>query len=347
MPDLPATYVAGQLGHLADHADIAAMLSGPVTYLVPGDSIAAGVAKAAADKFTYGASTLRFLGTHVAGVNEVFSIPAGVDVNMRGGTLKVRGAAGQLGFDNADSTYFLRVNGNNEAVLPLRIGTGAGGAGGKCLFEGIYVTQVGAGGTCCRIDNLQNSTILNYRHTNVDLAVLGLVIDNGCKNLYFFSSFPTHCGLGPDVLITTSGGTQRTSKIVFYAGLTELEPGGTGWRLEDCDDIVIRDFAMNGGGNAGASILCVAGGNRGGSPHGPASITIDNVQFKSRPIVLQVDTGATEVHIESCSGQFMGTLYQINNPSVRVYERRHFGTFWTTKFATTGGAVEATCILPG
>lgn len=315
-----------------------------IYYIKPGDDIATAISLAVAG----GYDMIRFLpGDHNSDTDEVITYPPNMFLDMRGAMLHLHGAASQFYIPDVgnNTSFFIRVSGSDESLNPLKIGTGMVGSGGLALFENIYVTQVGAGGTCCRIDHLQNSVINNYRHRNVDLATNGLIIDNGTKNLFIFGCFPSKAANGPNVVITTSSGSQRTSKIGIYGGLSENGPTGQGWRFEDCEDVSIHDMALNltGGTNTVPAFLLQAGGNRDGTgPKGPSSIKIDNPQTKGFGIALQIETAAT-VHYTEGTG-FVDTLYQVNNVNARIFEQALWTTFWTTRFATTVGAVESTVV---
>lgn len=280
-------------------------------------------------------------------------------------TLRCTTAVAGLHIPKPDSVYLgLTINGNNIALGTDATGMGADavlkigteydvdpplphvpgfGEGAKAVFFNISANKAGAGGIGCAIHNLQNSDFYDLRVNDCDNASVALLIDNGSKNLNFFGIWPTVCPIS--VKVTTSGGTQRTSKINFIGGLLEL--AGVGIRLEDCEQITISQMGMNGqSGTAG--VYCVAGGNRdtnsdgtGDGVKGPTSIHVFDCQIKGFTSAFQLDTGVT-LHVAGCTIAGSTQTYKVESNSARIIEYRPHFNEASTVYTSVGGYSQQT-----
>lgn len=312
-------------------------------------------AVAAANAVTGGA--VLWLGGGLWTTSNLLTVDSGVGILGVNANLRFNAAGAGLHIPDADSFYIGFTVDGMEGVLGFtgalgtnasgtgadalfKIGTQAGGVSGKAYFERITVRRVGVGGIGCAIHNLQNSNLVDFRVNDSALGSIGLLIDNGCKNVNFFGAWPTN--VPTCVKITTSDGTQRTSKINFYTGLCEVFTAAA-FRLEDCEQVLIDNVAMNGAGSgAPIGIHLVAGGNRSGTgAKGPSTVQIYGCEFAGPTSSIQMDSPCV-IHTGSCSHNGAAQSYKVEttNVTAKIIECRPNFTEGTAKFTSVAGAVE-------
>jgi hypothetical protein len=301
----------------------------------------------------------------------VLSLPDNVGVEGYGATLRLQASNAQFHIPNPATQSFrgLSIHGGETALVPLKIGTAAGGEGAKSHFLDINVQAPGTGGTAVEVQNLQNSTFTNMRITNADLATTGFLIDGGSKNINIFGLWSSSIN-GPSLKITTSAGTQRTSKIYIFGGLMEAlgavqgeagdvnDPAFGGIRLEDCEQVYLYNIGINGtevdNVNAEQGIYCVGGGNRdtnndgvGDGTKGPDNIYVLGCQFKNFKNAFRVDTGNTTMHVGSNSFLTVDNMYKVEVATGEIVEiSPPMGDADDARFTTASNRVEHDRIRP-
>lgn len=277
--------------------------------------------------FMYGA-TIRWT---IAGGG--IHVPAPIDSSFLGGT-----------FHGNDTAVGSDASGAGTDAL-FKIGTESGGDGSKSVFRDIRVRSVGAGGWGIANHGIQNSQFSNVRVNDSALALGGWLVDNGSKNCFYEDCWPTNSGTYGVLLTTSDVGLapsgQRTSKQTWRGGLTELTTNA--FRIEDAEQTHIRDLAMNGE-SAGIGVYCVAGGNRGGSAHGPDDVLLDGVQIKDFTTAIQTDVNVV-ILVGDLSISGATTQYQVNNNNARIHEVAPHASESGTRFASSSGAVEQTSVI--
>lgn len=221
-------------------------------------------------------------------------------------------------------------------------------AGSKTYFENIMVTAVGTAGSGMIFSNLQNSTLVNLRVVGASLATNGIVFDNGCKNIHCYGVWASSVN-GPGLLLTTSLGDQRTSKIYFYGGLSENSGDVARGMVElgDCEKVSFINYSLNPGGAKGYRL--VASGNRdtdadgvGNGTRMPANIFIDGGQVQGASDAISVEGICTTLHVAGAVLGATTSVYNVTNSAARILVTRdNFSETAATVFVGSGGAVEA------
>lgn len=265
---------------------------------------------------------------------------AGVSIWGYGAVIRFTASGAGLHIDNPDTEYVgLALNGTDVCLKPLVIGTGAGGNGAKAAFHDIYVQNPGTGGTGIEIHNLQNSNFFNCRVVNSDLATVGWLIDNGSKNVNFYGCWGSTVN-GPNIKITTTAGSQKTSKVNFYGGLFE---NGKGVLLQECEQVRFVGCGFNEFGsptNDGFKFE-----NAGVTPAMPSSVAVEDCQIKGFLNGFHLASGGIINSLQVGGNDISGTnIYKVEHTSDRIKETRPNFTETGVRFTSSAGADEQTVI---
>lgn len=341
MTALPESIVVGQLGHITDHEIIHSWVNDASANIVDArdfpDAVDAAAACSSGDALWLPGST-----PYV--IDAPLILPSGVAWLMpKGGKIRCDDPAAGVFIPDPRSDFVnLNVDGGGVSLLPLKVGDEIALTGTKSALWGIDISNVGVGGRCAWIINLQNSTGWNWRTTGAVNATEGFVIDYGTKNLGIYGFFSTGQN-GPGLWLTTGGGAQQTSKVTVYYGLME---GNDGILLGDCELFTAQQLQLNTRGAATYALRVIADGNRDGTgAHAGNSHKLIGVGLATAGTCISVETGTT-VQTDGCR---LGgaNLYKVEHALARIKEvGPNITENWTgARFVSVAGIKEQTAIL--